>query len=93
LDRNRSTTVSEMRSATLSGWPSETLSEVKRKDERDKKELRRGGTAARHIKICLYVQDGLCVPADMRKGDRRAAPARDARGRVCLVIADAGGPP
>jgi len=29
----------------------------------------------------------------MRKGDRRAVPARAARGRVCLVIADAGGPP
>jgi hypothetical protein len=30
LDRNRSTIASEIWSATLSGWPSETLSEVKR---------------------------------------------------------------
>jgi hypothetical protein len=29
-DRKASNTVSEMRSATLSGWPSETLSDVKR---------------------------------------------------------------
>ncbi|MCY1552834.1 hypothetical protein D9M68_892580 [compost metagenome] len=36
LDRNRSTTASEIWSATLSGWPSETLSEVKRNDERAK---------------------------------------------------------
>jgi hypothetical protein len=32
-----------MRSATLSGWPSETLSEVKRKEERDKDGLRAAG--------------------------------------------------
>ena len=30
FDRNRSTTASEIWSATLSGWPSETLSDVKR---------------------------------------------------------------
>src|ERR1700742_4759317 len=32
--KNRSTTSSEMRSHTLSGWPSETLSDVKRKSDR-----------------------------------------------------------
>ncbi|MNV79858.1 hypothetical protein D3C71_1734270 [compost metagenome] len=36
FDRNRSTMASEIWSATLSGWPSETLSDVKRKDERAK---------------------------------------------------------
>jgi hypothetical protein len=35
--------VSEIRSATLSGWPSETLSEVKRKEERDKERLWKAG--------------------------------------------------
>src|SRR5690606_23232622 len=60
LDRNRSTMVSEMRSETLSGCPSETLSEVKWKEVRDKGRTPRGhgrqGWAAKHIKICLYVQ-------------------------------------
>ena len=36
FDRNRSTIESEIWSATLSGWPSETLSEVNRNDERAK---------------------------------------------------------
>src|SRR5262245_6787667 len=37
--RNASTTVSDMRSATLSGWPSDTLSLVKTYDDRTNVQL------------------------------------------------------
>src|SRR3989344_6219829 len=56
FDRKASTTVSEIRSATLSGWPSETLSEVKRKEERAAKRGSCQCQPGKHIKTCLYVQ-------------------------------------
>src|ERR1700760_4011498 len=57
FDRNRSTIASEIWSATLSGWPSDTDSEVKRELERMENPFRGGegpGRCHPHKKLSLY---------------------------------------
>src|SRR5437764_14216308 len=57
--KNRSTTSSEMRSQTLSGWPSETDSLVKKYEERAKKCLRGAKRNARADQRSLFVRPEL----------------------------------